>query len=293
MTTQRRKFHGTKLAQSGTKTIRSNPGLFTSGSGAYFARSRYERQARSFTCPASSAAYLLPRQSQEALMPCNGWRHPATCECGWGGMWHGNVPISHIGSDGNTRLDANESPVEAPSVDRLVVNRKPESLTIPNARCPVCGASVFFYQNEYGSRIFFDSLGYDWPKHPCTDNSHYDSPASGKIFAPKSVVERRARWLGKGWRPFLIYQKREDHVILAGYQADEYLRLDLKFDFLSNVFPVVFIKELSNRWLSLSYFHGGIRSGTRRDVRFEKVSVPAEEPSSAPTKRILPFARRR
>jgi hypothetical protein len=40
----------------------------------------------------------------------------------------------------------------------------------PNATCPVCGASVFFYQNEYGSRVFFDELGPPWPKHPCTDN---------------------------------------------------------------------------------------------------------------------------
>jgi hypothetical protein len=40
----------------------------------------------------------------------------------------------------------------------------------PNANCPVCGAQVFFYQNEHGSRVFFDELGPPWPKHPCTDN---------------------------------------------------------------------------------------------------------------------------
>ena len=41
----------------------------------------------------------------------------------------------------------------------------------PNAICPVCGESVFFYRNEYGSRVFFDELGPPWPKHPCTDQS--------------------------------------------------------------------------------------------------------------------------
>lgn len=41
----------------------------------------------------------------------------------------------------------------------------------PNANCPVCGAEVFFYQNEHGSRVFFDELGPPWPKHPCTDSS--------------------------------------------------------------------------------------------------------------------------
>jgi hypothetical protein len=38
----------------------------------------------------------------------------------------------------------------------------------PNAECPVCGASVFFYQNVKGSRLYFDELGPPWPKHPCT-----------------------------------------------------------------------------------------------------------------------------
>jgi len=40
----------------------------------------------------------------------------------------------------------------------------------PNARCPVCGAMVYYYQNEAGSRVFFDDLSPPWPKHPCTDN---------------------------------------------------------------------------------------------------------------------------
>lgn len=40
----------------------------------------------------------------------------------------------------------------------------------PNAECPVCKRQVFFYQNCYGSRVYFDELGPPWPKHPCTDN---------------------------------------------------------------------------------------------------------------------------
>ncbi len=45
----------------------------------------------------------------------------------------------------------------------------------PNADCPVCGAPVFFYQNENGSRVYFDELGPPWPKHPCTDNKAHSS----------------------------------------------------------------------------------------------------------------------
>lgn len=48
----------------------------------------------------------------------------------------------------------------------------------PNAKCPVCGAGVFFYANEYGSRVFFDDLGPPWPKHPCTDIPREYVPAS-------------------------------------------------------------------------------------------------------------------
>lgn len=45
-----------------------------------------------------------------------------------------------------------------------------DSISNPNASCPVCGERVFFYQNSHGSRVFFDHPGPPWPKHPCTDN---------------------------------------------------------------------------------------------------------------------------
>lgn len=60
------------------------------------------------------------------------------------------------------------------------------SYTVPNAICPVCKCKVFFYQNAYGSRVFFDSLGKPWPKHPCTDNEKY-STKKGKV--PNAYIE--------------------------------------------------------------------------------------------------------
>lgn len=41
------------------------------------------------------------------------------------------------------------------------------SFTNPNANCKFCGQSIFFYQNSYGSRVFFDMLGKPWTKHKC------------------------------------------------------------------------------------------------------------------------------
>lgn len=35
-------------------------------------------------------------------------------------------------------------------------------------KCRGCGQLVFFYRNQAGSRVFFDSLGAPWPKHGCT-----------------------------------------------------------------------------------------------------------------------------
>jgi hypothetical protein len=105
----------------------------------------------------------------------------------------------------------------------------------PNARCPVCGASVYFYQSPYGGRVFFDELGPPWPKHPCTDNPvvrlHFSSAESRARFLvgaasqpEKSDLEageraqpgttetpsaatappRLAAWVEAGWMPFLV-----------------------------------------------------------------------------------------
>lgn len=70
----------------------------------------------------------------------------------------------------------------------------------PNATCPVCKASVYFYSNASGSRVFFDELGPPWPKHPCTDRPqvadrvarHAPRPERRKIGLIKEII-------GKGW----------------------------------------------------------------------------------------------
>jgi hypothetical protein len=41
-----------------------------------------------------------------------------------------------------------------------------EPLTHPTV-CPVCGAEIFFHTNGNGDVVFFDELGWPWPKHPC------------------------------------------------------------------------------------------------------------------------------
>ena len=68
----------------------------------------------------------------------------------------------------------------------------------PNARCPVCSVPVFYYQNSFGSKVYFDDLGPPWPKHPCTDHP----PAGNKVVHPE-------------WKPITLRKKGEVQEIIA------------------------------------------------------------------------------
>ncbi len=83
------------------------------------------------------------------------------------------------------------------------------SYTNPNAKCPVCGEPVYFYQSENGGRVFFDELGPPWPKHYCTDSS---------IYKPKKNL-----WIKNGWHPFWLENYYEDYgrIIITGQILDK------------------------------------------------------------------------
>ena len=110
---------------------------------------------------------------------CNAWNHPPGCRCGWGG--------------GDSYY------YRTPALPLAITERT--SYTSPNASCPVCGASVFFYQSPFGGRVFFDELGPPWPKHPCTDNP----TTRGPIYAPYFRFERKPKWLLESWSPALDF----------------------------------------------------------------------------------------
>ncbi len=130
---------------------------------------------------------------------CNGWNHPPGCRCGWGGD-------GHLGrrTTGNSYY---WYPYETLREHGIPTGQKhvyTDSHVNPNARCPVCGAQVFFYQSPYGGRVFFDALGWPWPKHPCTDNSqHYrpltsvDSQSLDRLYARLCALNLPTR-LGSG-----------------------------------------------------------------------------------------------
>lgn len=93
-------------------------------------------------------------------MACNAWNHSSHCNCGWGGVSYGQPTANDI----------------QPALKT--------SFTNPNATCPACGASVYFYRSESGGSAWFDSLGWPWPKHPCMDLGHV---GSGRAAAPSGA----------------------------------------------------------------------------------------------------------
>jgi len=95
---------------------------------------------------------------------CNANNHPPDCQCGWGG-------VSYGGSfDSSSWLFDKKPRLRKLGGQTGTKSHLSGGYTVPNSRCPVCSASVYFYESSHGGRVFFDSLGPPWPRHPCTSN---------------------------------------------------------------------------------------------------------------------------
>lgn len=82
---------------------------------------------------------------------CNAWNHPPDCNCGWGGDGFGGYGGYGGGGGYSTFRSTSDGLIfEFPFITY-------PSYVNPNARCPVCGASVYFYQSPYGGRVRVDS----------------------------------------------------------------------------------------------------------------------------------------
>jgi hypothetical protein len=121
---------------------------------------------------------------------CNAWNHAIGCRCGWGGDGHagrgtggpsGALPYANVAAQWYRELF--------------------DAYATPNSRCPVCGCKVYFYQSEFGGRVFFDELGPPWPKHPCTDHA---ARSSGSAHATRASEK---------WQPLLI----ESFALIPNY----------------------------------------------------------------------------
>ena len=98
-----------------------------------------------------------------------GHNHYSDCRCGWCFKGPG---------DPRFNLDTGLRAIESPTQLR-------DSFLDQNAKCPVCGAKVYYFENSYGSRVFFDDVGAPWPKHPCTDTNILNAPNSKGLSGSK------------------------------------------------------------------------------------------------------------
>lgn len=135
-----------------------------------------------------------------------GYNHYSWCSCGW-----------CLKRRGIARQKP--KPVQ---VSRL----RFEQITIPNAKCPVCGETVFYYRNEHGSSVFFEELGPPWPKHPCTDNQR----ASGATRRPQRRDNgAEPQWRSSGWiaLEYLKSERLGDWIVLCFevIETGEYRRI--------------------------------------------------------------------
>jgi hypothetical protein len=59
--------------------------------------------------------------------------------------------------------------------------------------CPICGAEIFFHTNGNGDVVFFDELGWPWPKHPCLSSDDTIRSASRSNQPMNDLLKMRFR----------------------------------------------------------------------------------------------------
>jgi len=117
-----------------------------------------------------------------------GYNHYPWCLCGWCHSQGRNGYSSEQIERGFDRWSAQRF-LKGEGVTRSFT----ACFVQPNASCPVCGERVFFYANKSGGRVFFDELGWPWPKHPCTDSRAMRSASLVAVFARPIVRARGMR----------------------------------------------------------------------------------------------------
>jgi hypothetical protein len=67
-----------------------------------------------------------------------------------------------------------------------------EPLTHPTL-CAICGEEIFFHTNGNGDVVFFDELGWPWPKHRCLSNDDKIKLASRSNHPMNDLLKMRFR----------------------------------------------------------------------------------------------------
>jgi hypothetical protein len=119
---------------------------------------------------------------RDDVMP--GYNHFSWCMCGW------CYKTGVNGYSAKSTVFSLENSYAKRKLEEHTADRSWTACFIaPNATCPVCSAKVYYYENTNGSRVFFDEIGWPWPKHPCTDRARPTAGDGGGD--PKPLAERK------------------------------------------------------------------------------------------------------
>ena len=121
------------------------------------------------------------------LTMCNASNHPPECRCGFGAGTNSHYFSTSRGGYG-------QSQTQRPFGAQLgTKGNLAGGYVDPNATCPVCGAKVYFYKSPFDGRVYFESLGPPWTKHPCTSRA-------GDVVPP---LTSERPWNTDGWEPLI------------------------------------------------------------------------------------------
>ena len=113
----------------------------------------------------------------------------------------------------------------------------------PNALCPICGDHVYFFRCRNGGRVFFDDVGWPWPKHACTDNP---DAQTGPV-TPSMARVRKTFLLGSRGNALDVYSLEEFQV------DEENIHLKFRHKALSQAFRAVITRrELTNNSIEIA-----------------------------------------
>jgi hypothetical protein len=171
---------------------------------------------------------------------CNAHNHAIDCPCGFGGDTGGDR------GRGRRSFVAICEPTSAGWAKDS--GGTVESYINANAHCPVCGAPVYFYRSPYDGRVFFDGLGWPWPKHPCTDN--FGEPRRATRDSVSSSIPRvEPAWSIEDWEPLLsskIYSTG-DRLLVTGDFGDQFLELQLPVGESIDHNSPIFVREQTDK----------------------------------------------
>lgn len=182
---------------------------------------------------------------------CNASGHAWDCDCGFGGDTGGGAGGAWRLRYGAVISGERYSGGWYSDTDGTVA-----SYVNHNARCPECGKPVFFYRSPYNGRVYFDHLGWPWPKHPCTDRSGEPK----RHFSQGTSEGPAAAWTSEGWKPLLASKVHSagDRLLVTGDVDGKFVELRLprscrvdrtspvlvkRRDQLDGIFDVTFLRS--------------------------------------------------